>query len=105
MSPRRCRVWRATAVVRGHAGGDFAPGASKLNRIRMKDDPEALLGGHVDVVSSGGLNELDEQIGALPYPGRRSCWSARVTGSQCCPPPRDWTGMPGWSSLHSSITS
>ena len=58
------------SVARGDDGPDsdidflveFAPGASLLDLMRIQDDLEALLGGHIDVVSAGGLKARDEHI-------------------------------------------
>jgi predicted nucleotidyltransferase len=58
------------SVARGDDGPDsdidflveFEPGASLLDLMRIQDDLEALLGGHVDVVSVGGLKVRDEHI-------------------------------------------
>lgn len=41
---------------------EFEPGASLLDLMRIQDDLEALLGGHIDVVSAGGLKARDEHI-------------------------------------------
>ena len=41
---------------------EFEPGASLLDLMRIRDDLEDLLGGHIDVVSVGGLKDRDEHI-------------------------------------------
>jgi len=58
------------SVARGDDGPDsdidflveFEPGASLLDLMRIQDDLEALLGGHIDVVSAGGLKDRDDHI-------------------------------------------
>ncbi len=41
---------------------DFEPGSSLFDLLRLRDELEALLGEHVDVVSAGGLLDRDEHI-------------------------------------------
>jgi predicted nucleotidyltransferase len=41
---------------------EFEAGASLLDLMRIQDDLEDLLGGHIDVVSTGGLKDRDEHI-------------------------------------------
>ena len=58
------------SVARGDDGPDsdidflveFEHGACLLDLMRIQDDLEALLGGHIDVVSAGGLKDRDDHI-------------------------------------------
>jgi predicted nucleotidyltransferase len=56
------------SVARGDDGPDsdflvaLEPGASLLDLMRIQDDLEALLGGHIDVVLAGGLKDRDDHI-------------------------------------------